>query len=241
MPRPLTTRERILRAARDLFVAHGYERTSLKAIAAAVGLTKATILYHFPAKKHIAAELVEPVVADMEAAAERAAEQPPDRRAWAMIEGWLDTVLAHQQVLRMVVLDINTLAPHEQYERLLAVHARAVEIVSGPKASQRERVRAVQALAMVGDPVVYHLTMEAPGLREDILDGVRRFLNSEQHGPRPGPASRRRPGRGRPAALSAEQVSAARALHAAGEQSVAEIAASLGVSRATVYRHLQDL
>ena len=239
MPRPLTTRERILRAAGDLFVANGYERTSLQAIASAVGLTKATILYHFPAKKHIAAELVEPVVADMEAATDRAVQQPPDRRAWAMIEGWLDTVLAHQRILRMVVLDINTLAPHEQYERLLAVHARAVEIVSGPNPSQRERVRAVQALSMVGDPVVYHLTMEAPSLREDILDGVRRFLNATQLAPPS--TSRRRPGRGRPPALSPEQLSAVRAMHAAGERSVAEIATSLGVSRATVYRHLRDL
>lgn len=241
MPRPLTTRERILRAAMEQFLANGYERTSLQAIAAAVGLTKATILYHFPGKKHIAAELVAPVIAHMEAAADRAEKQPPDRRAWAMIEGWLDAALAHRQILWMVVLDINTLAPHEQFERLLVVHARAVEIISGPKAGQRERVRAVQAISLVSDPVVYHATMEATQLREYILDGVRRFLGAAPHGQRSGAARPQRPARGRPLALSPEQVSAARAMHAAGERSVTEIAASLGVSRATLYRHLRDL
>ncbi|MGC5321154.1 TetR family transcriptional regulator [Micromonospora arida] len=56
-----------------------------------------------------------------------------------------------------------------------------------------------------------------------------------------GPASgagsrRRRPGR--PPALGREQVEAARRMHAAGTHSVDAIAAALGVSRATVYRHL---
>ncbi|MBM0277173.1 helix-turn-helix domain-containing protein, partial [Micromonospora tarensis] len=47
---------------------------------------------------------------------------------------------------------------------------------------------------------------------------------------------RRRPGR--PRALGREQVEAARRMHAAGTHSVDAIAATLGVSRATVYRHL---
>ncbi|WP_146765230.1 helix-turn-helix domain-containing protein, partial [Micromonospora saelicesensis] len=47
---------------------------------------------------------------------------------------------------------------------------------------------------------------------------------------------RRRPGR--PPALGREQVEAARRMHAAGTHSVDAIAAALGVSRATVYRHL---
>ncbi|WP_146754481.1 helix-turn-helix domain-containing protein, partial [Micromonospora noduli] len=47
---------------------------------------------------------------------------------------------------------------------------------------------------------------------------------------------RRRPGR--PPALGREQVEAARRMHAAGTHSVDAIAATLGVSRATVYRHL---
>ncbi|MEV5768522.1 helix-turn-helix domain-containing protein, partial [Micromonospora sp. NPDC052213] len=52
-------------------------------------------------------------------------------------------------------------------------------------------------------------------------------------------SGRRRPGR--PRAMSAEQVEAARRMHAAGSHSADEIAAALGVSRATVYRHLDPV
>lgn len=38
--------------------------------------------------------------------------------------------------------------------------------------------------------------------------------------------------------MSPEQVEAARRMHAGGDHSADEIAAALGVSRATVYRHL---
>lgn len=44
---------------------------------------------------------------------------------------------------------------------------------------------------------------------------------------------------GRPPSLSPKKVELARSMHAAGDTTVAEIASVLGVSRATIYRHLQ--
>src|SRR5688572_26317297 len=101
MARPPDTRSRILRAATRQFQANGYQHTTLQAIAAELGLTKATILYHFPTKGHLAAELLEPFIAGLEAVSEWAAAQPEDQRAWAMIEGWLDALLAHRRMLGM--------------------------------------------------------------------------------------------------------------------------------------------
>lgn len=42
--------EKILDAAAALFARHGFEQTSLKALADAVGLSKAGLLHHFPSK-----------------------------------------------------------------------------------------------------------------------------------------------------------------------------------------------
>jgi AcrR family transcriptional regulator len=52
MPRPPRTGidERILDAAAALFARHGFEQTSLKSLADAVGLSKAGLLHHFPSK-----------------------------------------------------------------------------------------------------------------------------------------------------------------------------------------------
>jgi DNA invertase Pin-like site-specific DNA recombinase len=51
-------------------------------------------------------------------------------------------------------------------------------------------------------------------------------------------AARGRTG-GRPGVMTADKLAVARQLYAAGEHTVAAIAATLGVSRASIYRHLQ--
>ena len=51
------TRERILDVALELFNEQGYEQTSLREIAARVGVTKAALYYHFERKEEILLEL----------------------------------------------------------------------------------------------------------------------------------------------------------------------------------------
>lgn len=48
-----TTHHEIRRVALDLFVAHGYERTSLVDIARAVGISRTTLFAYFPAKRDL--------------------------------------------------------------------------------------------------------------------------------------------------------------------------------------------
>jgi AcrR family transcriptional regulator len=50
---PSGTRERILNAALDLFVEHGFDATSLRQIADQLGITKAALYYHFASKDDI--------------------------------------------------------------------------------------------------------------------------------------------------------------------------------------------
>ncbi|MEU5936327.1 TetR family transcriptional regulator [Micromonospora sp. NPDC047187] len=310
------TRTRILRAALDLFAEHGYQRTSLRQIGERLRLTKTAILYHFPAKEHLLAALVEPLVADLEALLDSAQTQPTERARWTVLEGWLDTMLAHRRPLGMLFHDIALIGRGDTYHRLMEVAMRANDLIAGPNAGRRERVLAVQAVGACSDPVVFFTDVSDEVLRADMLDGARRLLaplpTNAAAGPRADPATaphadpaagprtdptagsrtdpttgprtdvtaaprttvpppageaptrvtargaapasassatppgvadgagatsrRRRPGR--PPALGREQVEAARRMHAAGTHSVDAIAAALGVSRATVYRHL---
>ncbi|WP_406084139.1 TetR family transcriptional regulator [Micromonospora zamorensis] len=264
------TRTRILRAALDLFAEHGYQRTSLRQIGERLRLTKTAILYHFPAKEHLLAALVEPLLADLERLLDAAQTQPTERARWTVLEGWVDVILAHRRPLGMLYHDIALVGRGDTYHRLITIAMRANDIIAGPDAGRRERVRAVQAVAACSDPVVFFTDVSDEVLRADMLDGVRRLLTAptaDAAGPpeadpagaaaRPtdpaaaalahanppdaapgGGAAARRRRPGRPRALGREQVEAARRMHAAGTHSVDAIAATLGVSRATVYRHL---
>jgi AcrR family transcriptional regulator len=51
------TRERILEVVLELFIRKGYAATSMREIAAPLGISKAALYYHFPSKAHIMLEL----------------------------------------------------------------------------------------------------------------------------------------------------------------------------------------
>lgn len=249
------TRRRILRVSMELFGVRGFHETSLREIAEQVGVSKPAVLYHFPGKADILGALVEPMLRDLADALARAAAAgrpgttggpgttgPSDRARWAVIEGVLDVWLAHRHLLRLSLQDMALASPGPAFARLRDAMLRANFLVAGPNPGFAERVRAAQAVAMLSDPVALFADAPVPALREAVLDGVRRLLDGP-HGPngsdapaRPVPGGRRGR-RGRPAAMSPAMIEAARRMHAAGSGATA-IAAALGVSRATVYRHL---
>ncbi|WP_112699638.1 TetR/AcrR family transcriptional regulator, partial [Micromonospora noduli] len=170
------TRTRILRAALDLFAEHGYQRTSLRQIGERLRLTKTAILYHFPAKEHLLAALIEPLLADLERLLDAAQGQPTEQARWTVLEGWVDIMLAHRRPLGMLYHDIALVGRGDTYHRLITIAMRANDVIAGPDAGRRERVRAVQAVAACSDPIVFFTDVSDEVLRADMLDGVRRLL-----------------------------------------------------------------
>ncbi|MFZ3473667.1 TetR family transcriptional regulator [Streptomyces sp. 4.24] len=227
----------------ELFAVHGFHETSLREIAERVGVSKPAVLYHFPGKADILGALVEPMLRDLADALARAtAAGPsgpgadgPDRVRWAVIEGVLDVWLTHRHLLRLNLQDTAPATPGPGFTRLRDAMLRANSLVAGADPGFEQRVRAAQAIAMLSDPVVLFADAPVPELRAAVLDGVRRLLDGAAGSAtgRPGPGGRR----GRPASMTPAMVEAARRMHAAGSGATA-IAAALGVSRATVYRHL---
>jgi DNA-binding transcriptional ArsR family regulator len=151
-----------------------------------------------------------------------------------VIEGLLDAELKHRRLLRTNLRDMALSAAQPVFARFRDALLRGNVLVAGRAASFATRVRAAQALAMLGDPVVLFADAPEDELRAEILVGVHALLGEpERHATRP----RRR--RGRPSAL--DRADAARAQRLVDEgRPIDEIAAALGVSRSTLYRHLSS-
>lgn len=70
--RSAPTREQIVQAASALLASKGYEATSLDDVAAAAGITKGTVYYHFDSKEALYWAVVAPIVAKTNLLAEQA-------------------------------------------------------------------------------------------------------------------------------------------------------------------------
>ena len=79
------TRARIMQAGLALFSAHGYERTTIKAIAAHAGVAQGLMYSHFAGKEELLRAIFEQSIADVYASFERAAGEAAEPPAVAAI------------------------------------------------------------------------------------------------------------------------------------------------------------
>jgi AcrR family transcriptional regulator len=252
------TRARILEVALERFATRGYHATSVREIAERVGVTKAAVLYHFPGKSDILGALAEPMLDDLDAAVAAADRADAAEARRLAIEGLLEVWLTHRHLLRISLHDLALAAAGPVFERFRDAMLRANVLVAGPDPDFASQLRAAQAIAMLGDPVVLFPDAPTEALRAGVLLGVRRLLDDiewpagkayprgestadgEPDPTRPTPWRVPRPARGRrgrPSVMSQSMIEAAQRMYDSGS-TAAEIAAELGVSRATVYRHL---
>lgn len=164
------TRTRIRAAALDLFSTRGYEQTSLREIADQVGLTKASLYYHYPSKQALLLALVAPLVEDTRPvvdAAEKLAPTPANVRL--ILARQLDTILRQQAVCGLLVRDaaamIAVLAP--MWDEMHRLQTRLHAWLAGVDPTPADRVRAMAALETLG--VALKAATQLPAIDEDEL------------------------------------------------------------------------
>jgi AcrR family transcriptional regulator len=98
-------RERLLAVAAELFRDRTLAGTSLQMIADRLGVSKPAIYHHFRSRDDIVATLMQPVLADAEAATARLHDLPAADRPAAARAFYADFVVQHREVIAMVFFD----------------------------------------------------------------------------------------------------------------------------------------
>ena len=145
-----TTRETILDAAQRLFGERGYDATSLRQIADAVGTTKAAVYYHFPAKEHLLLELSRPWFDSLGMlVTEMRSSGSGDCDAAATLEAYLDVCIAHLSFLNLLARDPAT-SNHPDIGRRAVTLIEAVKRhIAGDDASDERLVHTSCAIGVV--------------------------------------------------------------------------------------------
>ena len=140
----IRTRDEILRVAGELFTRYGFKGTSLHDIAAEVGCSKATLLYHFAHKDAILLALVEPArQALIDLVAQLAGVDDQDVRD-AAIDGFIDLVLRFRREIALIY-DVTAAVsagarPSPRVRELTdALRAGLAGPVAGPRRPHRRR------------------------------------------------------------------------------------------------------
>lgn len=97
------TRERVLGAARRLFLERGYAGTSIRDIAEELAMTKAALYYHFPAKEDLLRAVVAPFAGELNACVRAAESGAAHRRA--LLRRAVDLFDDYRHVIRGTLYD----------------------------------------------------------------------------------------------------------------------------------------
>jgi AcrR family transcriptional regulator len=142
----------VQKVALELFAEQGYEKTSLREIAERLGVTKAALYYHFKSKEDIVHSLTDDHYAQIDELIEWAKTQPSgEQRRREILDRYVRIVFGGAEVFRFIEQNRAAMQAMEQGkgDRLARFRSRLdalVELLAGPDAPMRERVRATAAL-----------------------------------------------------------------------------------------------
>ncbi len=149
----LSTRERILDVALDLFIEKGYDGTSLREIAERLGFTKAALYYHFASKEDILMALHMRLHAFGKDALRRLTEEPFSLALWSsLLDDLLDQMIAQRKIFLLHERNQAALeklhgkehdAEHEDLQERFAGPGRSRRPGRGPGEDGRALRRAV--------------------------------------------------------------------------------------------------
>ena len=125
------TRQEIISEASRLFAESGFKGTSLQDIAREVGVSKATLLYHFATKEAILSELMAPAVAELVALDVRLAPLTGEDAQRAAAIGFADLVVRFRDQLAAMHGDIPELLKIESFDTVLDVCHRLLDAMTG--------------------------------------------------------------------------------------------------------------
>jgi AcrR family transcriptional regulator len=183
------TKGEIHRAALELFSGQGYEKTSLREIAEQVGITKASLYYHYSSKQDLLKAIIGTFFDDINHVLRQAETVEWSlEREQELLNAYLDVVIKHRGTGPTVLRDIAAVlaAFGDDLDDLIA-RSRAFQLwLAGPDPTPRDRVLAAAAVEVVGAVLSSGLEPAQLGdaeLRQTLLEAATAVLSGRRNVP----------------------------------------------------------
>ncbi|WP_225731855.1 MULTISPECIES: TetR/AcrR family transcriptional regulator [unclassified Nocardia] len=152
-----STKLAIRDAAVKLFGSKGFEQTSLREVADAVGITKASLYYHYASKLDLLQAIIDPIIDHLRTIVDDLpAIVRDDDGVRTVLRRHLHGMLSHRAAGALIVRDtvaiVNAMA--DRHPDFIDTTEVLREWLAGPNASEEARLRAAGALEVVGMALV---------------------------------------------------------------------------------------
>lgn len=165
------TKRAIRDAAVKLFGSKGFEQTSLREVADAVGITKASLYYHYASKLDLLVAIIDPIIDHMRSVVDGLGDTPRDDAGIRkVLRHYLRGMLEHRDAGALCVRDtvaiVNAMA--DRHPDLVQTNRKLREWLSGPGATAEAQLRACAALEILGIALVS--TELVPGADDALVE-----------------------------------------------------------------------
>jgi AcrR family transcriptional regulator len=180
------TKAEIHRAALELFSAKGYEKTSLREIAERVGITKASLYYHYSSKQDLLQAIVGTFFDEMHEVIRDIDTVPWSPEAEReRIAAYLDVAIRHRDTGPALLRDMSAVlaAYEDSLDELIAAVRKFHAWLAGPDASPSDLLRTAAATEVMGAVLSSGVTAEEASdelTREVLLDAVLSVLGRRE-------------------------------------------------------------
>lgn len=147
------TKAEIHQAALELFSSRGYEKTSLREIAEQVGITKASLYYHYSSKQDLLKAIIGTFLDDILQVltlVDQVEWSPESQRE--LLGAYLDVVIKHRATGPTVLRDVAAVlaAFGEDLETLIDRSRNFQLWLAGPNPTAKDRVLAAASVEVIG-------------------------------------------------------------------------------------------
>ena len=168
-----STKDAIRDAAIRLFSAKGFDQTSLREVADAVGITKASLYYHYASKLDLLLAVIRPIFDELRANVDVAEGlEHNSSTVREVLSAQLGVLLRNRTAGAMCVRDSVTIlnAISDLYPDIIDNNRRLCTWLAGPGADDAAMLRASAALEMLTS--VFWSRELAPGADDELIERV---------------------------------------------------------------------
>ncbi|MFE3542257.1 TetR/AcrR family transcriptional regulator [Nocardia sp. NPDC059177] len=165
------TKQAIRDAAVQLFAAKGFEQASLREVADMVGITKASLYYHYPSKLDLLLAIIDPIIDHMRDIVTDIDAVPYDSEGIrAVLRTYLRGMIRHRDASALCLRDTAAIfnAIADRYPDLMDLTRELRHWLAGPNPSKEAELRAAAAIEVLGVALVS--TELAPGASDATVE-----------------------------------------------------------------------